>query len=307
EETQVRSTTFLSYVVHMKKRDEERQEAARLMYVAFTRAKKFLTVVGEETNVSLSVFDSASVMQWILFAAEADEEIASRIVWAEEEERTETEGKPVERKTLSLERLEKKYAFSADAETPCKLTVSDVLKKTEETPGSKEVFFEKNVGGENAAAKGTATHAVMQYVRYDTKTKEELAEQMDEMVRKGFLTEEERAIAPADAIFEALQSDFIQSLVGKKLLREQPFVRFIESPWSNGNKTLLQGVIDLLVSEEDGLTVVDFKTGKANAETLKNRYKKQLELYADAAENILKKKMKKKIVFAIETLTVVEI
>lgn len=307
EATQIRSTTFLSYVVHMKKRDEERQEAARLMYVAFTRAKKFLTVVGEETNVSLSVFDSASVMQWILFAAEADEEIASRIVWAEEEERTETEGKPGDPKTLPLERLEKKYAFSADAETPCKLTVSDVLKKTEETPGSKEVFFEKSVGGENAAAKGTATHAVMQYVRYDTKTKEELAEQMDEMVRKGFLTEEERAIAPADAIFDALQSDFIQSLVGKKLLREQPFVRFIESPWSNGNKTLLQGVIDLLVREEDGLIVVDFKTGKANAETLKNRYKKQLELYADAAEKILKKKVKKKIVFAIETLTVVEI
>ena len=53
---------------------------------------------------------------------------------------------------------------------------------------------------------------------------------------------------------------------------------------SAGEEILLQGAIDLLCETENGLLLLDYKTDRASAEELINRYEKQLEYYAYAAE-----------------------
>ena len=48
-------------------------------------------------------------------------------------------------------------------------------------------------------------------------------------------------------------------------------------------KCLYRGIIDVFWEEEDGIVLLDYKTDRVdNAEELIRRYKKQLELYADA-------------------------
>ena len=54
---------------------------------------------------------------------------------------------------------------------------------------------------------------------------------------------------------------------------------------------LVQGVIDLLVIDGDTAQIIDYKYSRLKAERLKDNYKKQLELYAYATEQILKKKV----------------
>ena len=61
---------------------------------------------------------------------------------------------------------------------------------------------------------------------------------------------------------------------------------------------LLQGVVDCCVEDEDGLTVIDFKTDHVSADTLAERariYSGQVEAYAYAMERVLGKPVKRRI------------
>ena len=52
-------------------------------------------------------------------------------------------------------------------------------------------------------------------------------------------------------------------------------------------EVLLQGVIDLLAISPFGAEIIDYKYSVLNAEGLKRKYRKQLELYAYAVEKSL--------------------
>jgi ATP-dependent helicase/nuclease subunit A len=58
---------------------------------------------------------------------------------------------------------------------------------------------------------------------------------------------------------------------------------------------LLQGVVDCALLEEDGITVVDFKTDHVNEENLPvktEHYRSQVLTYAQALSRIYRKKIK---------------
>ena len=69
-----------------------------------------------------------------------------------------------------------------------------------------------------------------------------------------------------------------------RLFREQPFV--IGMP-QDGEMILVQGIIDAYFTEDDGITIVDYKTDRvSNDEMLINRYRAQLEYYGKALSQI---------------------
>jgi ATP-dependent helicase/nuclease subunit A len=56
-----------------------------------------------------------------------------------------------------------------------------------------------------------------------------------------------------------------------------------------GEQVLLQGVVDCALLEEDGITVLDFKTDSVTEETVRDRaahYRIQLESYSEALSRI---------------------
>ena len=66
-----------------------------------------------------------------------------------------------------------------------------------------------------------------------------------------------------------------------------------------GELVVLQGVADLVIEEENGLVVVDYKTDAAqDGEPLLSRYANQLRLYAYAMEQVFHKPVKECAVYA---------
>ena len=71
-------------------------------------------------------------------------------------------------------------------------------------------------------------------------------------------------------------------------------------PALRGEKILLQGVVDCALVEEDGITVVDFKTDRVTEETLPERarqYRPQVLAYAGALERIYGKPVKEAVLY----------
>lgn len=67
-------------------------------------------------------------------------------------------------------------------------------------------------------------------------------------------------------------------------------------PQAEDNDTIfVQGIIDLLIEEDDGLILLDYKTDNCTQEEAKAKYTIQIELYAQAASEIMRKPLKQNI------------
>ena len=75
---------------------------------------------------------------------------------------------------------------------------------------------------------------------------------------------------------------------------------FVESNAdSHVEKVILQGIIDAFIMEDDGIILVDYKTDRVkDGEELRNRYQKQIDLYSEALEQILGKKVKRRVLYS---------
>ena len=93
----------------------------------------------------------------------------------------------------------------------------------------------------------------------------------------------------------------------QKLFREQPFVISVQASemndsWTGGEKILVQGIIDAYFEEDGELVLVDYKTDRilpGEEKILEERYRTQLDDYAQALERLLKKKVKEKIIYSL--------
>jgi ATP-dependent helicase/nuclease subunit A len=65
-------------------------------------------------------------------------------------------------------------------------------------------------------------------------------------------------------------------------------------------KIVVQGAVDLMLIEEDGIVIVDFKTDRVRDENaLIESYAEQLRIYADACSKITGLKVKEKIIYSL--------
>ena len=103
---------------------------------------------------------------------------------------------------------------------------------------------------------------------------------------------------------------FFETDIGRKLssgqtcLREFKFSILDEgshySPDLAGEQVLLQGVVDCALLEQDGITILDFKTDRVMEETAVKaveRYRPQLETYAEALERIYELPIKETLLY----------
>ena len=68
---------------------------------------------------------------------------------------------------------------------------------------------------------------------------------------------------------------------------------------SHVEKVILQGIIDAFIMEEEGIILVDYKTDRVkDGEELRNRYQKQIDLYSEALEQLLGKKVKRRVLYS---------
>lgn len=89
-----------------------------------------------------------------------------------------------------------------------------------------------------------------------------------------------------------------------KLHKEQPFVFGVDArevyPETDADEVvLIQGIIDVYFEEEDGITVLDYKTDRvSDGQELVEKYQEQLHLYGRALQQMTEKPVKEKIIYS---------
>lgn len=141
---------------------------------------------------------------------------------------------------------------------------------------------------------GNAMHAVMQYIDYSVCLDEEaVCAEIDRLVRESYISLEQ-----ADMVDQKAIGDFFSSEIGQKLrcgevLREFKFSILQDAATEDqqlaGEEILLQGVVDCALIEDDGISIIDFKTDHVTQGTLPLKiaqYTPQVTAYARAMQRI---------------------
>ncbi|MDR0856503.1 MAG: UvrD-helicase domain-containing protein [Clostridiales bacterium] len=154
-------------------------------------------------------------------------------------------------------------------------------------------------------SQGLAYHKAFELVPFDRRAPADVAKALAGYTAAGRMTKEQLGLVDAGLIAAMLQKNAIFTAAagdGARVFREQPLL----IPLPAG--TLLQGIIDLLLVEADGLTVLDYKlTAQTDPAVLQEKYGAQVGLYAEAAEKLLGKPIKRKLIASIFAAAVVEI
>lgn len=154
----------------------------------------------------------------------------------------------------------------------------------------------KNIG----AAIGDSYHHALAFYDYS----KDISQLSD------FLSPEEYGLLNQEKLKKFLDSPlgqlFAKAYKENTLYREQHFMQeveyeklFPEDGEDNVEKVILQGIIDAFIMEEEGIILVDYKTDRVkDGEELRNRYQKQIDLYSKALEQILGKKVKRRVLYS---------
>jgi ATP-dependent exoDNAse (exonuclease V) beta subunit len=143
---------------------------------------------------------------------------------------------------------------------------------------------EEDAGRERAARLGILCHRVLQEMDFG---KPQVAKLADALAEDPSLAEEAKMI-----LGEFVKTEAFRRIARSKVLaRELPFLL-------KDGETIVQGVIDLLVREPEGLVVVDYKSDEGGAaEEKKEAYGEQRRWYLRAVEEILGAKARFRLVF----------
>ena len=176
--------------------------------------------------------------------------------------------------------------------------------------------FLQETTGLTAAEKGTAVHAVMQYIDFSLPaTAEAVAGEVERLRQRRLLT-----AAQAEAVDCGMVARFLASPLAERIRsadrvwREYRFALLTDAalydPDVADEELLLQGVVDCAFETEKGLVVVDFKTDRITPEQQPQRaehYRPQLEAYALALGRVLGKPVSERILYFFNTNSTVDL
>lgn len=237
-----------------------------------------------------------------------------------------------EYKDWAADRLNWQYPHAEALEIPAKLSVSEIKRRfaLEEADGTAAPYIEtaifkrprflQQTTAMTPAEYGTLMHTVMQHLDLQGDlTDRGIAEQLRQMEKAEIIDREQ-----LKKIYRQNIRTFLYSPLGTRLRksqqveRELAFSRMMSVqeinavfpgkklyPESGGETVFIQGIIDLLFAEDDGLVLLDYKTDNCSAEEAREKYAVQIELYAAAAQAILQKPVKEKYLYLFHSGTVV--
>ena len=306
--------TLATAAVSKKIRDESLAEELRLLYVALTRAEEKLFLVGCTSQGVLDkvravdvpsdydILSASKFMSWLLPIKDALEPvIKSRLVTLDDvaliKERTLDQAQkkisqPPEQLPMRLESI------------PAKLSVTELKRRAEQGDLSQEADFikrkkflyrrpdfmqRKEISG---AEFGSLMHKVMQSLNLGGNLSAKgIAAQVAELARREVISPEHVKLIKPEKVARFFASELGKRLVtAQEFYRELPFSRLIDAQkfFHVDEKIFIQGIIDLLFKDAAGRWVLlDYKTDRDSAD-IAERYRVQIDLYAQAAEALLK-------------------
>lgn len=198
------------------------------------------------------------------------------------------------RAKVSVTELKRAYDAARDAETPPYHSPSDAGEG-----GALQAIVDRETepGG---PVRGLAVHRFLATCDMAAIARGErrLTEERDRLVEESILSPEEAALVSLKGIQWFFNSDLGKRVLSRAafLERERPFFCRLASgdiaPGRPGEVIVLQGVVDLLLPEEEGWTLIDFKTDRCGEageriDHLVSGYSSQVRLYELLVEKTL--------------------
>lgn len=266
-----------------------------------------------------------SMSQWLMAVALCDkgETINMKIISPEDQDAPESDtaalpltenGQGAKSDSAALkalnEKLNRRYAYEESAALPSKLTAT---KLPQEEPDPEAYIMERRPrlfrlpdfsAAERpltGAEKGVATHIVMQYIDFAcTDSAAQIGAEVSRIAGLGILSSRQAKAANIAAILGFFKSETGQKIKkAPQVMREFRFSLLCPAnvllDTQSEEEIMLQGVVDCCIVEDDGLTVIDYKTDYITPDTLEtavSRYGRQIKAYAYAMERICKRPVK---------------
>ena len=145
----------------------------------------------------------------------------------------------------------------------------------------------------------------MQYIDYRACTDAAaVAEEIYRLARQRYISQEQAQMVDSHMIAAFFSTSLGQKLRTGNVIREFKFSILEDGaaydPALKGEQVLLQGVVDCALLEEDGITVIDFKTDYVTEERIPEvaaRYQTQVQTYAEALQRIYEQSVKAKYLY----------
>ena len=371
-ESREKSPSLLKRMIQQEIQKESVAEELRILYVAMTRAKEKLVLVGTVSNLEKVLTDCCSLkyrrepalpytrlakarkyFDWVIPALYRSHVMAPVLEKYEIESPWQNplykENVPFVVRTVTVEDMTKQalyeewkdtvtqtvlrewdtesvydeklkahleeqfsysYPYKKATEMKQKASVSELKKQLylENEEIEEEVIipllpkFMQQEEAFSGASRGTAYHRVLELLDFsEDYDGPELQDAVNSMVKNHLLTAEMASCVKREDILK-----FLESPVAKRMKEasrrnqfhaEQPFVLGEEK--EDSELVLVQGIIDVYFEEDGELVVLDYKTDRVQkAEELLERYKLQLDYYAEVLERVTKKRVKEKIIYS---------
>lgn len=357
--------TLAKKALAINEKNEAISEEMRILYVALTRAKEKLIIVGRQKDVNKKMSEKQKLLE--IYSTIDDNKINPYLLqkyktyldWLEliylkegvantknlftvninkrektsvkiENEVEDISEKIIEESNKNNDEQEKEkikeilnwqYKHQSIEGIPTKTSVS---KLKEEREQEIQITQEPKFINEEAktkltgAQKGTLIHLCLQKMR---ETEEYNLEKITELIEglkdKEIITEIEAQNIDKEKLLEYTNSQLWTELKqAKEIHKEHPFYINIKASriYNQINKEddediLVQGVIDLFfIDKDDKLILVDYKTDYVqNENELVEKYKGQLDLYKEALEQSLNKKVDKMCIYSVYLNKLIEI
>ena len=357
--------TLAKKALAIKAKNEAISEEMRILYVALTRAKEKLIIVGRQKDVNKKMSEKQKLLE--IYSTIDDNKINPYLLqkyktyldWLEliylkegvantknlftvninkkektsvkiENEVEDISEKIIEESNKNNDEQEKEkikeilnwqYKHQSIEGIPTKTSVSKLKEKREqEVQIAQEPKFinEEAKTKLTGAQKGTLIHLCLQKMKETEEYNlEKITELIEELKDKEIITEIEVQNIDKEKLLEYTNSQLWTELKqAKEIHKEHPFYINIKASriYNQINKEddeniLVQGVIDLFfIDKDDKLILVDYKTDYVQHENeLVEKYKGQLDLYKEALEQSLDKKVDKMCIYSVYLNKLIEI
>ena len=278
-----------------------------------------------------------SYLDWFTLLLQQEDKKNNIIVQVHKKEEKDSQQEVVperkeEKKTIEKEKIEKikqelewKYPYQISSEIPTKTSVSklkekwqeeaeiiewqELIQKKREYHLQEPEFVQKKQEKVTSARKGTLIHLCIQ--KLDEKkeySKQDLKKLIENFVQKEIILEQEAKEIPISVLENYQKSNLWKELkTAKEIHKEEPFYLQIpanrmKKEYQSEDKILVQGIMDLYyINQKDELVLVDYKTDyieKGQESKLIEKYQGQLELYKEALEKALNRKVDKVIIYS---------
>ena len=306
---------FVFRALSEKNKFDEMNESMRILYVALTRAKNALFLSGTVASDSIKYkcpYKVNSFIDWIYNTALLDYHVGNAIKFHEPEEiKTsimerysfrKTDCKPIAEIDKYLDFV---YPYEENTKTSIKYTVTEINKIDSYEDGLEQSTTEgaeRELKVVDKSKRGTNYHAILENISFDVENVTTVISELNSMVNNKIITKEELADIDADEIFRVVTSPLVKYASENMHYREREFMLSVKAcevmDTSVEDKILVQGAVDLIIAGNE-LIVVDFKKSNQKTSVLKDRYRKQLELYSLAVSEALGRKVDRLVIYVI--------